>query len=72
MPKAEGVLRCGIGGYAVDSLLRTFDMKVACHERAVGPPEAGRQASRMVDQKFVSWNRIAGWLKSLQHLRAVA
>ena len=33
------VLRCGIAGDAADSLLRTFDLKVACHERTFGSRE---------------------------------
>ena len=59
------VLRFGLAGFAADSSLGTFDLKVARRE-------AGREASRMVDQNIASWNRVSNWLRQVASLRQVA
>jgi hypothetical protein len=45
--------RFGIGGYAANSSLRTFDVSMACHERAFGLPPGERKASRMVSPEEI-------------------
>ena len=54
---------------------KRMDDEIGCQDvttTARPPRMRGLSCRKVVTLNFASWNRIAEWLKSLQHLRAIA